>query len=80
MDRLIEVDAQERERGSACRDLVPVARSVCACGASQVREVVRQDALLRAGGYGGTRRVETDICPACFSVRVVAVATERPSR
>lgn len=80
MERLIEVEALEREQGSACRDLVPVARRTCACGAAQVREVVRQDALIRGGGYGGTRRIESDICLACYAVRVVAVGTERPLR
>lgn len=45
-----------------------------------VREVVYQDSLIRGGGYGGTRRIETDVCPECFATRVVEVGTERPPR
>jgi hypothetical protein len=79
-DRLIDVIPLEREHYDTGRELVPTVLRRCVCGARMLREVVRQDTLLRGGGYGGTRRVETDICPECWMVRVVEVGTERPPR
>lgn len=60
--------------------LVAISIERCACGARMERETIRQDALLRGGGYGGTKRIETDVCSSCSATRVVAVATEPPPR
>lgn len=78
--RLLDVTHGTRARSTTGADLVATSIERCACGALMGREVIRQDALLRGGGYGGTKRIETDVCPSCNATRVVAVATERPPR
>lgn len=79
--RLVDIEALERPVFNTGRELVPLRADSCPrCGATLARTEIRQDTLLRGGGYGGTRRVESDECPDCLFVRVVAVATERPPR
>jgi hypothetical protein len=80
MKRLLDLEPEQRKRFHTGADLVPVVEQRCPCGTGMDREVIRQDALLRGGGYGGTKRVETDVCSECGTTRVVAVATERPPR
>lgn len=79
-ERLLEVEALTREHYDTGMELVPTVLQRCPCGERMEREVIRQDALLRHGGYGGTQRIETDVCPQCGTTRPVAVATERPPR
>jgi hypothetical protein len=79
--RLIDVEAEQRPTFNTGRELVHQRTDTCPrCGASLVAVSIRQDTLLRGGGYGGTRRVDSQECPDCNFVRVVAVATERPPR
>ena len=77
--RLIDVVPLERERFDTGKELVPVERACPECGGGLALAVQWQDALVRHGGYGGTRRVDTEWC-FCGYERVSAVATERPPR
>lgn len=80
---MLDVDHDEREHYQTGRDLVPVPLERCPrCNGNLRLELLRQDSLIRGGGYGGTKRVETWACVSdeCGFSRVVAVATERPPR
>lgn len=78
--RLVDVTPLARETFNTGAELVPVGPDCPDCGEPLQRVWVKQDSLIRGGGYGGTKRVETDQCRGCFFQRVVAVATERPPR
>lgn len=78
--KLVDVVPLERERFQTGSELVPTSDDCPACGEPLARSFVKQDALIRGGGYGGTQRVEVDRCSGCFFERVVAVATERPPK
>lgn len=79
-ERLLDVEALPSEHYDTGAELVPTVLQLCPCGERMQREIVYQDALVRHGGYGGTQRIETDVCPQCGRTRSVAVATERPPR
>lgn len=76
---LVDVTPLERPVYDTGSQLVPAAPGCPECGAPLERVSLWQDSLIRGGGYGGTRRVESDQCP-CGWEHVVAVATERPPR
>ena len=48
------------------RALVPLSTDSCpSCGAPTASAVIHEPALLRAGGYGATRRTTQILCPDC---------------
>lgn len=62
-------------------DLVPVESEVCPhCRGGLEHSVTYQDAFIRHGGYGGTRRTEVLACAACNWSRTLMVATEAPPK
>ena len=75
-------DPEELLRADSGLELVPLPQDSCAqCGSDVAIEQMFEDALLRHGGYGGTRRTDSLVCTAeCGWTRVVCVATERPPR
>lgn len=77
--KLIDVEPLIRKTFDTGTELVPVEPGCPDCGTELERVWIWQDSLIRGGGYGGTRRVESDEC-RCGWQRVVAVATERPPR
>lgn len=80
-ERLLDVVHGTRTRYHTGAELEAVPLVRCPeCDGELRLELLRQDSLIRGGGYGGTQRVETWECTCCPFSRVVAVATERPPR
>jgi hypothetical protein len=74
--RLLDFERAERGSRSRCTDLVPLEREACtSCGGPVHREEMAEYALVRHGGYGGTRTTRYDVCETepCMAVRVVQV-------
>lgn len=61
--------------------IVAMAAETCPmCAAPIEADVARQDALLRHGGYGATRRTTRLRCPSCAWTTGAQVDEERPPR
>ncbi|HTS15684.1 MAG TPA: hypothetical protein VMH24_08445 [Candidatus Sulfotelmatobacter sp.] len=77
-DRLLDVDAVERDRWQGSREPVRIGE-VCPEGHGPLLAISTiQGVLIRHGGYGAPVRTTELVCPECFWSVVSAVSEVHP--